>query len=73
MAQGSDRKGPARPEFSTIDIDNSGDVDFDEFSQQTLPHGDPQVVFDDIDVNGDGYITEQEFSEHKPPRPPKRK
>ncbi|WP_166738803.1 EF-hand domain-containing protein [Psychromonas algarum] len=71
MQQQNGPKGE-RPDFTSIDIDNSGDIDFDEFLQQKLPHGDHQTVFDDMDKDGDGYITEEEFKNHKPPRPPKR-
>jgi len=73
-AQDSQERGPkgARPDFSSIDSNNSGEIDFDEFSAQTLPHGDHQTVFDDIDADGNGVISEQEFSDHKPPRPQQR-
>ena len=67
---GGDR--PERPEFSSVDVDGSGDVDFEEFSQQRLPGGDYQTIFDNIDTDGDGLITEQEFKDHKPPAPPRR-
>ena len=69
-----DRQGPPkgeRPDFSSIDSDGNGYIDFDEFSVQTLPGGDHQTVFDSIDADSDGQITEQEFSDHKPPRPPR--
>lgn len=62
---------PERPDFSSVDLDSSGEIDFDEFSQQTLP-GDPQTIFDHIDADSNGTITEQEFNDHKPPAPPRR-
>jgi len=70
-----DRKGPPgggeRPDFSSIDTDGNGYIDFEEFSVQKLRGGDHQTVFDSIDADSDGQITEQEFSDHKPPRPPR--
>jgi len=71
-----DRRGPPggeRPDFSSVDTDDSGYIDMDEFSEQTLPgNADHQTVFDSIDADGDGQITEQEFNDHKPPAPPQR-
>jgi len=71
-----DRQGPPggdRPEFSTVDTDDSGYIDIDEFSAQTLPGNvDPETIFNHIDADGDGQITEQEFNDHKPPMPPQR-
>ena len=66
-------KGPgAPPAFSSVDLDGNGEVNFEEFSQQKLPGGDPKEVFDSIDSNDDEIITEQEFIDHKPPPPPRR-
>jgi len=69
--QSEQQKGPRpeRPDFTSIDSDNNGEISFDEFSQQELPHGDYQTVFDSIDADSDGVLTEQEFTSHKPPRP----
>jgi len=64
--------GGERPVFSNVDLDGNGEVNFEEFSQQKLPGGDPQEIFDSIDANKDGVITEQEFLDHKPPAPPRR-
>lgn len=73
-SHGNDRKGPPggeRPEFSSIDTDGNGYVNFDEFSVQKLRGGDHQTIFDSIDTDNDGEVTEQEFNDHKPPRPPR--
>ncbi len=37
-------------------------------SNNKPPHGDAQTIFDEIDADGNGEISEQELSEHKPPR-----
>ncbi len=73
-AQDSQQNGPKgeRPSFSSIDTDNSSDIDYDEFSAQTLPHGDPQTIFDEIDTDANGVLSAQEFNDYKPPRPPQR-
>ena len=60
------QSGP--PQFSSIDSDENGEISFDEFSAQEIPHGDHQTVFNDMDTDGDGVVTETEFSNHKPPR-----
>ncbi|WP_440877577.1 EF-hand domain-containing protein [Thalassotalea sp. PLHSN55] len=59
---------PQRPDFATIDSNGDSTIDFDEFSALELPHGDHQTVFDDIDSDGDGIISESELANHKPPR-----
>lgn len=65
----SNRRGPPeRPSFSSIDLDSNGEVSFDEFSSKEIPFGDHQTVFDNIDSNQDGVITEEEFESHKPPK-----
>lgn len=64
---------PKRPNFESIDINENGEIDFDEFSSQKFPHGDPQTIFDKIDTNSDGFISNEEFVNHKPPQRKKRK
>lgn len=69
------RQSPSRserPDFSSVNSDRNGYIDFEEFSVQTLPGGDHQTVFDSMDTDSDGKITEQEFNDHKPPAPPRR-
>ena len=56
-----------RPTFTTIDSDQNSEIDFDEFSQQTLPFGDYQTVFSAIDSNSNGVIDEDEYVNFKPP------
>lgn len=70
-AQNNDRSRnapPQRPNFESIDTNEDGDIDFDEFSSQKLPHGDHQTVFDMIDTNNNGVISNDEFVNHKPPQ-----
>lgn len=64
---------PQRPSFTSIDANGNGDIDFDEFSLQALPHGDHQSVFETIDSNNDGVIEQDEFDNHRPPRAKSRK
>jgi len=64
---------PQRPNFESIDINENGEIDFDEFSSQKLPHGDPQTIFDTIDTDSNGIISNKEFVNHKPPQRKKRK
>ncbi|TYK64519.1 EF-hand domain-containing protein [Colwellia echini] len=63
---------PQRPTFESIDINEDGEIDFDEFSSHEVPHGDYETVFNMIDIDGDGIITVEEFESHKPPKPKKR-
>lgn len=65
------RKGERaqRPAFSTIDSDQNSEIDFNEFSQQTLPFGDHETIFSAIDSNNDGVINEDEYVNFKPPHP----
>lgn len=58
---------PQRPSFSSIDTNDNGDIDFDEFSSHPLPFGDHQTVFESIDINNNGVIEQDEFANHKPP------
>jgi hypothetical protein len=61
--------GHQRPSFESIDANADGDIDFDEFSLQELPHGDHQTVFTSIDTDNNGVLSEDEFDNHKPPHP----
>ena len=63
--QNRGRPGPP-PAFSSIDINGDDEVDFDEFSQQVLPHGDHRTIFDHIDSDTNGIISKTEFKNHRP-------
>lgn len=70
----SDKNGPPqRPTFESLDLNQNGDIDFDEFSSKELPRGDHQTIFDAIDADNNGVISNDEFTNHTPPQPPKRK
>lgn len=69
-ADSEQERGPqgGPPAFSSIDSDGNGEIDFDEFSSQEIPHGDHQTIFDQMDSDGDGVVSEEEFKSHRPPR-----
>ena len=58
---------PQRPNFESLDTNEDGDIDFDEFSSQEIPHGDHQTIFDLIDADNNGVLSNDEFVNHKPP------
>jgi len=60
---------PQRPSFASIDANADSNIDIDEFSLHDLPFGDHQTVFDNIDSDNNGLISQEEFENHKPPRP----
>ncbi len=74
----------ARSLFKTGDADGSGGISLDEFKvlgknlpggknvSETGASGGPDVakIFSKIDADGDGSITEAEFTSAKPPQPP---
>jgi hypothetical protein len=66
------KERPPRPTFESIDTNEDGDIDFEEFSAHKLPHGDPQTIFNDIDTDNNGIISNDEFVNHKPPQPQNR-
>lgn len=52
--------------FDAVDTDGSGSIDFDEWEMPiplVLPNGRPIAVFNELDVSGDGLITELEYQE----------
>lgn len=59
---------PQRPSFESLDTNEDGDIDFDEFSSQEIPHGDHQTIFDLIDADNNGVLSNDEFVNHKPPQ-----
>lgn len=58
---------PEHPRFSSLDINEDGIINFDEFSSKEIPFGDHQTVFENIDSDGNGEISPEEFKNHKPP------
>ena len=66
------RERPKRPAFTSIDLNQDGEVSFDEFSQHKIPKGDHETIFAIIDSNDDDVIDEGEFDNHKPARRNKR-
>ena len=56
--QNRDRPGPP-PAFSSIDVNGDDEINFEEFSQQELPHGDHQTIFNESDNNG--VLSKTEF------------
>ena len=59
---------PNLPQFSTLDLDGDGSVTFAEFEQNKAPNNDHATILGHIDANGDGVLTEDELTNHKPPR-----
>ncbi|GEN41144.1 hypothetical protein PNI02_06100 [Pseudoalteromonas nigrifaciens] len=52
-----------------MDTNGDGVISYAEFSAKKPPHGeDAQTIFDEIDSDGNGEISEQEVNDHKPPR-----
>ena len=64
--EGKPQGGP--PQFSSVDINDDGELTFEEFSAQEIPHGDHQTVFNDMDSDGNGEVSENEFTSFRPPR-----
>ena len=56
-----------RPKFSSLDTNQDGNIDFNEFSAHKLPKGTHDEVFPLIDSNQDKVISQDEFLNHKPP------
>lgn len=69
MAAPSNDRPKGAPDFSTIDTNGDGVIDFDEFSSHPIPHGDHETIFNNIDTDQNGEISKDELSSHKPPRP----
>lgn len=57
-----------RPQFSALDLDSDGSVTYAEFEQSDVPNNDHATIFGHIDADGDGLISESEYTNHKPPR-----
>jgi hypothetical protein len=66
-----DRSGnrpPPPPEFSSLDVDGSGYIEWSEFEDQQVPQGTAEEFFSMLDTDGDGVVSEDEFNDHKPPQ-----
>ena len=50
---------PQRPSFESVDSNEDGDIDFDEFSSHTLPHCDHQTVFNSIDTDSNVILSHE--------------
>jgi len=50
-----------RPEFSEIDANSDGKLSLEEFSTVESRRGTPEEMFDRMDKNDDGFVTEQEY------------
>ncbi len=66
----SGRGGP--PQFSQVDLDADGALTLEEFQNENIPHGDHSELFVMIDADGDGVVTEAEWTDHKPPKKSRR-
>ena len=62
---------PGPPSFTSVDTNSDNEISLAEFSTQELPGGDNQTIFSEMDSNGDGVVSKQEFEGFKPPRPPR--
>mgnify|MGYP000176133523 CR=1 FL=1 len=57
-----------RAYFNKLDVNNDGNVSWEEFQQHKKNRGKRERMFNHIDANNDGSISKQEFRDHKPPR-----
>ena len=54
-----------RPSFADLDANDDGKLSLEEFSKIGSRRGTPGEIFERLDNNGDGYITEDEFQSGK--------
>jgi hypothetical protein len=62
------KKRPKPPKFETLDVNENGEVDFEEFSVLKFRRGDMQTIFNKIDTDGSSTITQEELKAHKKSR-----
>jgi len=55
-----------RPSFDVLDLNANGEITYEEFSANNIPHGDHQTIFNKIDTDINGAISQDEFLNHKP-------
>jgi len=70
-ANNGGRRGP--PPFCMFDSNKDGSITLEEFKQNSRTRFDPETIFKEIDKDADGFISEQEMTEHKPQRRNNRK
>ena len=68
--QGGRRGSPA---LCVFDVDKDGSISLEEFKQNSRTRLDHETIFNTIDKDADGFISEQELAEHKPLRQNNRK
>lgn len=70
-AMAAERDGerpPPRPEFSVLDANSDGQIEWEEFASQEVPMGTTEEAFQRMDTDQDGFVSAQEYADHKPPR-----
>lgn len=58
------------PPANTLDLNGDGQLTLEEFERHDIPRGDHAEIFKLIDTSGDGVISEEEYTSHRPPPPP---
>ncbi|WP_435237407.1 EF-hand domain-containing protein [Psychromonas sp. PT13] len=61
---------PPPPEFSSVDTNSDSEISLAELSTQRLPPNlDAETIFDEMDSNGDGSVSKDEYQNFKPAPP----
>ena len=61
FAAEADAQNRERQSFSDLDTNDDGKLSLEEFSKMGSRSGTPEEMFERLDADGDGYITEDEF------------